>query len=278
MVCMCDSRDTIILPCRHLCLCNACADSLRYQANNCPICRAPFRALLQVRILLPLTSELRFRDGYPRSRIKDSNFFYPGTQANNCPICRAPFRALLQEPFYHLPVSCGSGWLCQIQDPNFFHPGSRNPPQQRSHLPRGLSCRYLPLTSVADPGCLSRIRTWIPESRPTTVPFASLPSGLYSRYRYFHLPVSCGSGMVIPDPGSEFFPSRISEHRPTTVPFAARALLQALTSVWESRIRIFSILDPGSKRFRIPDPKDSGSRIQKIPDPGPGSAVKNKYF
>ena len=51
MVCMCDSRDTIILPCRHLCLCNACADSLRYQANNCPICRAPFRALLQIRAL-----------------------------------------------------------------------------------------------------------------------------------------------------------------------------------------------------------------------------------
>jgi len=51
VVCMCDSRDTLILPCRHLCLCNACADSLRYQANNCPICRAPFRALLQIRAL-----------------------------------------------------------------------------------------------------------------------------------------------------------------------------------------------------------------------------------
>nr|XP_040574905.1 E3 ubiquitin-protein ligase MGRN1-like [Lepeophtheirus salmonis] len=51
VVCMCDLRDTIILPCRHLCLCNACADSLRYQANNCPICRAPFRALLQIRAL-----------------------------------------------------------------------------------------------------------------------------------------------------------------------------------------------------------------------------------
>merc|ERR1719192_1748826 len=51
VVCMCDMRDTLILPCRHLCLCNACADSLRYQANNCPICRAPFRALLQIRAL-----------------------------------------------------------------------------------------------------------------------------------------------------------------------------------------------------------------------------------
>merc|ERR1719318_497583 len=48
---MSDMRDTLILPCRHLCLCNTCADSLRYQANNCPICRAPFRALLQIRAL-----------------------------------------------------------------------------------------------------------------------------------------------------------------------------------------------------------------------------------
>lgn len=49
VICMCDTRDTLILPCRHLCLCNSCADSLRYQANNCPICRAPFRALLQIK-------------------------------------------------------------------------------------------------------------------------------------------------------------------------------------------------------------------------------------
>lgn len=49
VICMSDSRDTLILPCRHLCLCNSCADSLRYQANNCPICRSPFRALLQIR-------------------------------------------------------------------------------------------------------------------------------------------------------------------------------------------------------------------------------------
>ncbi|KAJ8913857.1 hypothetical protein NQ315_003766 [Exocentrus adspersus] len=51
VICMCDVRDTLILPCRHLCLCNSCADSLRYQANNCPICRAPFRALLQIKAL-----------------------------------------------------------------------------------------------------------------------------------------------------------------------------------------------------------------------------------
>ncbi|XP_043924035.1 E3 ubiquitin ligase RNF157 [Protopterus annectens] len=51
VVCLSDIRDTLILPCRHLCLCNACADTLRYQANNCPICRLPFRALLQIRAM-----------------------------------------------------------------------------------------------------------------------------------------------------------------------------------------------------------------------------------
>lgn len=54
VICMSEPRDTLILPCRHLCLCQMCADSLRYQANNCPICRAPFRALLQIRALRKL--------------------------------------------------------------------------------------------------------------------------------------------------------------------------------------------------------------------------------
>ncbi|XP_012154045.1 mahogunin ring finger 1 isoform X2 [Megachile rotundata] len=58
VICMCDVRDTLILPCRHLCLCNNCANSLRYQANNCPICRAPFRALLQIKALQKATGSI----------------------------------------------------------------------------------------------------------------------------------------------------------------------------------------------------------------------------
>lgn len=59
VICMCDMRDTLILPCRHLCLCNCCADSLRYQASNCPICRAPFRALLQIKALRKATGSVQ---------------------------------------------------------------------------------------------------------------------------------------------------------------------------------------------------------------------------
>uniref|UniRef100_A0AAX7V9Q4 E3 ubiquitin-protein ligase n=1 Tax=Astatotilapia calliptera TaxID=8154 RepID=A0AAX7V9Q4_ASTCA len=58
VVCLSDVRDTLILPCRHLCLCNACADTLRYQANCCPICRLPFRALLQIRAIRKKLSPL----------------------------------------------------------------------------------------------------------------------------------------------------------------------------------------------------------------------------
>lgn len=73
VICMSDARDTLILPCRHLCLCNSCADSLRYQANNCPICRAPFRALLQIRAVrksnAPLPSVSHNVDNQPSQDI-----------------------------------------------------------------------------------------------------------------------------------------------------------------------------------------------------------------
>ncbi|GMT37490.1 hypothetical protein PFISCL1PPCAC_28787, partial [Pristionchus fissidentatus] len=48
VICMNDIRDTVILPCRHLCLCYSCAEHLRQRSNNCPICRKPFRALSQL--------------------------------------------------------------------------------------------------------------------------------------------------------------------------------------------------------------------------------------
>ncbi|TMS36936.1 hypothetical protein L596_003988 [Steinernema carpocapsae] len=55
IICMSDVRDTVILPCRHLCICNGCAETLRYKLNNCPICRSPFRALLQLKTMRVVT-------------------------------------------------------------------------------------------------------------------------------------------------------------------------------------------------------------------------------
>lgn len=51
VICMSEIRDVIIMPCRHLCLCKMCAINLRVQSNNCPICRIPFIALLQIKLL-----------------------------------------------------------------------------------------------------------------------------------------------------------------------------------------------------------------------------------
>lgn len=51
VICMSEERDTMLLPCRHLCLCGSCAQSLRYQASSCPICRCPFKAALNLRVI-----------------------------------------------------------------------------------------------------------------------------------------------------------------------------------------------------------------------------------
>lgn len=58
VVCLSDLRDTLILPCRHLCLCNSCADTLRYQANNCPICRLRKKCLIILITLCSLRSSI----------------------------------------------------------------------------------------------------------------------------------------------------------------------------------------------------------------------------
>lgn len=62
VICITDIKDTLLLPCRHLCLCSSCAANLRFQASNCPICRAPFRALLQIRALEPLPPDVSLDD------------------------------------------------------------------------------------------------------------------------------------------------------------------------------------------------------------------------
>ena len=84
VVCLSDPRDTLILPCRHLCLCNACADSLRYQANNCPICRSPFRALLQIRAVRKIQPMLQPPPSH--LNLTSSNASIPVPRNTNNPI------------------------------------------------------------------------------------------------------------------------------------------------------------------------------------------------
>ncbi|CAC9458864.1 conserved hypothetical protein [Leishmania infantum JPCM5] len=39
VICLTNQKDTTILPCRHMCLCNECAAHLRLSDNRCPLCR-----------------------------------------------------------------------------------------------------------------------------------------------------------------------------------------------------------------------------------------------
>ena len=47
VICITDEKDTTIMPCRHMCLCSACANDLRKNTNKCPICRTEIESLLQ---------------------------------------------------------------------------------------------------------------------------------------------------------------------------------------------------------------------------------------
>ena len=67
VICMSEIRDVIIMPCRHLCLCKTCATNLRVQSNNCPICRIPFIALLQIK----LVRKKELKVDLPKLKIKD---------------------------------------------------------------------------------------------------------------------------------------------------------------------------------------------------------------
>lgn len=50
IICMCEPRNTTVLPCRHMCLCSECAEALRKSSSTCPICRTRVEALLQIRV------------------------------------------------------------------------------------------------------------------------------------------------------------------------------------------------------------------------------------
>eukprot|EP01066_Platyproteum_vivax_P014872 Platyproteum_vivax@DN6638_c0_g1_i1.p1 len=49
VICLAAERDTAVVPCRHMCLCQDCANILRLQSNKCPICREPVSSLLRIK-------------------------------------------------------------------------------------------------------------------------------------------------------------------------------------------------------------------------------------
>eukprot|EP00457_Paulinella_chromatophora_P021934 gb/GEZN01024597.1/.p1 GENE.gb/GEZN01024597.1/~~gb/GEZN01024597.1/.p1 ORF type:complete len:142 (-),score=17.82 gb/GEZN01024597.1/:139-504(-) len=55
VVCLSDPRNTALFPCRHMCLCEACANILRNQTNRCPICRCIVESVFTLSLARPGT-------------------------------------------------------------------------------------------------------------------------------------------------------------------------------------------------------------------------------
>ncbi|KAJ3669256.1 hypothetical protein LUZ60_011206 [Juncus effusus] len=50
VICMCEEMDTVLLPCRHSCMCKGCAQEVKVQTNKCPICRKSIDAIMEIEI------------------------------------------------------------------------------------------------------------------------------------------------------------------------------------------------------------------------------------
>ncbi len=50
VICFTTTKDTVVLPCRHMCLCIGCSQIVRMQTNKCPICRTQVSSFMQIKI------------------------------------------------------------------------------------------------------------------------------------------------------------------------------------------------------------------------------------
>ncbi|KAG8348501.1 putative Zinc finger C3HC4 type (RING finger) Prokaryotic RING finger family 4 [Trypanosoma vivax] len=48
VVCIAQPKDTVVMPCRHLCLCKTCAEELLRHMRKCPVCRGKVSTLLHM--------------------------------------------------------------------------------------------------------------------------------------------------------------------------------------------------------------------------------------
>jgi len=62
VICLTEMRDTVVIPCAHLCICHKCAQLLHYQSNKCPICRGVVRSMIRIK-----TNKLDERANYDSS-------------------------------------------------------------------------------------------------------------------------------------------------------------------------------------------------------------------
>ena len=50
VICMSNPRNTCVLPCRHVCCCAECANTLRLSTDRCPVCRKPMTDMVYLTV------------------------------------------------------------------------------------------------------------------------------------------------------------------------------------------------------------------------------------
>lgn len=48
VICLIEPRETVVLPCLHLSMCNECAKASWFRSNKCPICHQPIKRLMEI--------------------------------------------------------------------------------------------------------------------------------------------------------------------------------------------------------------------------------------
>ena len=48
VICLCEQRNTLFLPCRHMCICSGCAEPLVRGDGKCPLCRQAFASIITI--------------------------------------------------------------------------------------------------------------------------------------------------------------------------------------------------------------------------------------
>jgi len=49
LICLCEQRDTLIMPCGHMCVCSGCGKELINKKQTCPICRGNIGSLIPMK-------------------------------------------------------------------------------------------------------------------------------------------------------------------------------------------------------------------------------------
>ena len=49
LICLCEKKDTLIMPCGHFCVCHDCGKSLVAAKHTCPICRGNIQSLIPMK-------------------------------------------------------------------------------------------------------------------------------------------------------------------------------------------------------------------------------------